>query len=212
MLAVNYGNLGEVCMELGEFKEALDLFEQEHAWMQTLTRVDSDNQDYNFGFILAQRHLGDYYAHIQESSQAVDYYQSAIELTLSSLEMHDDVKRTHLLLAAIRTELAELLIDTDVFKATELIIDTADDLEHWLQEHQGEGEGWLYLAQARTNRYLVAVRTGDKMAAEGLRSQAFAAIAHINKSDRKKFANEINHLMTKLEKSPKAQEAARRVE
>lgn len=212
MLAVNYGNLGKTFVKLGEFNKALDLFEQEHAWMQTLERVDPENRDYAFGYILAKRHLGDYYSHIQESSKAVDYYQSAIKLTMSLLEKHGDIKRSHLLLAAIRTELAELIVDTDFSKATKLIRKTEDDLEHWLQEHQGEGEGWLYLAQARTNSYLVAVRTGNAAAADQIRSQALAAIAHVSQSDRKKFAKEINNIMNKLENSPKALDAAKSME
>ena len=207
MLAVNYGNLGETFIELEEFNKALDLFEQEHAWMQTLKRVDPNNQEYAFGYILAKRHLGDYYSHIKESSKSVDYYQSAIKLTMTLLEEHDDSTRAHLLLAAIRTELAELLIDTDFSKANTLIQKTADDLEHWLQEHTDDGEGWLYLAQARTNSYLVAVQIGDATAADHLQKQAITALSQISKSDRKKFAKEINHIMHKHEKSSKALES-----
>lgn len=59
---------------------------------------------------------------------------------------------------------------------------------------------WLTL----WNRYVAALRTGEAAAIEELKSKAFAAIAHLSKSDRNKFAKEINTLINKLEKSPKA--------
>lgn len=203
MLAVDYGNLGATYLRLGELNKALDLFEQEYAWMQALTRVDPTNQEYTFGYIIAKQHLGEYYSRIKESSKSIEYYQSAIKLTLSLLEKRGDVKRTHFLLAAIRNQLAELFVDTDFSQSTKLIQETVNDLEFWLQEHPNDNEGLLYLAQALTNNYLIAKRTGDTTAASQLQRKILSSLSHISKSNKVKFSKNIDEIIRKLNPSPK---------
>ena len=200
MLAVNYGKLGKTYLALDESREALGFFEQEHAWMQTLARIDPENQDYAIGYILANHHFADFYARTQQRSKAAEHYRFAIKLAASLLEKRGGVRRAHLLLANLRTELVELLVDTNSEAASRLIGEIADDLERWLREHQGEGEGWLYLAQARTNRYRITARTGDAAAADRAAQQALAAIARMSSDDRKKYGKEISRLMTALGK------------
>ncbi len=202
MLAVNYGHLGQTFLELGRPNKALDLYEQEHAWMQTLARIDPDNQNYALGYILAKRHLGDYYARARNRSRSVDHYQSAIQLTRSYLKQHDQVKGGHLLMAAVRTELSGVLAGTDAAKAAALVQETANDLEHWLENNPGEGEGWLYLGKAHATGYSVAVRAGDAASADRARRRTLAAVGRMSQSDRKKFAKDISNVLRNLDEVP----------
>jgi predicted Zn-dependent protease len=161
--------------------------------------VDPKNLDYTFGYILAKRHLGDYHAHHRDLAQAEAYYQSAIELCRSTLQKRADSDQGQLLLASQRTELAELLVESDTPRSKSLIVETSADLEHWLSAHQNSGEGWLYLAQARTNQYLIVKRSGETASAEVSKSAAYTAITRLSQGERKKFAIEIDELLNKLE-------------
>jgi tetratricopeptide (TPR) repeat protein len=202
MLAVNYGHLGKTVLALGRPNEALDLYEQEHAWMQTLTRIDPDNQEYALGQILARRHLGDYYARARNWSRSIEHYRSAIQLTRSYMTRHDRTKVGPLLMAAVRVELAEVLAGTDAAEAVMLIRETTGDVEHWLEEHAGDGEGWLYLGQAYATSFVVAARTGDAAGAGQAKTRSLAAVRRLSQSDRMKFAKEINSILKRLDEIP----------
>lgn len=200
MLAVNYGNLGRTYLELGQHKEALGYFEQEHAWMQTLARIDPSNAEYGSGYVLAKRHLGDFHVRIRQRAKAIDYYRSAIDLARALAQKHGELRRAHLLLAALRVELARLLADTNVEAASGLISQCIEDLEAWLIKYPGEGEGWLYLAQARAQTYRASASTGDTAGTKRAAQQTLSAISRMNKDDRKKYALEIDAVLVSLEK------------
>lgn len=200
MLAVNYGNLGKVHLALGQHREALGYFAQEHAWMQTLASIDPANAEYASGYILAKRHLGDFHARTRQVAKATEHYRSAINLATAFMEKHGEVRRAHLLLAALRVELAGLLADSNAETALRLAGQCIADLDAWLDKHPREGEGWLYLAQARAHMYRIGARTGDAAGAKRAAQQAVAAIARMSTDDRKKYAMEISSVLASLQK------------
>ena len=99
----------------------------------------------------------------------------------------------------MRVDYANFLVDVDSEASHDLIIRTTDHLEAWLQEYPRQEEGWLYLAQSRTNEYLFTKLSGDTKTAEIIRDQVLKTIAGMSKDSRKKYAMEIDTLMKKLQ-------------
>lgn len=199
MLAVDYGKRGQCFVQLGDYDNAMDLFEQEYAWLQALVSVDPENRDYEIFFILAHQHLADLNAKTGNITECKKYYQKAIERALSFLNKDRRNKQSNLLLAAMRVDYANFLVDVDSEASHDLIIRTTDHLEAWLQEYPRQEEGWLYLVQSRTNEYLITKLSGDTKTAEIIRDQVLKTIAGMSKDSRKKYAMEIDTLMKKLQ-------------
>ena len=199
MLATDYGNLGQVLMKLGEQQKALELLSQEHAWSQALHHIDPQNIDYEFDYIISMQHLGDYYGHIDKAPEATDYLRRAISKTQSLLERLQDSRRAHLLLASMRNNLAELLIDSQAEQGKDVLNTAAVELANWLQANQRDDEGWLYMAQLRNNQFVHAMISGDSQLLNGLKDDAMAALANISADARKKYAMEIDDILRRLD-------------
>jgi hypothetical protein len=120
-----------------------------------------------------------------------NYYQKAIERALSFLKKDRQNKQANLLLAAMRVDYANFLVDVNSKVSHDLILRTTDHLEAWLQEYPQQEEGWLYLAQSRTNEYPITVLSGDTQTAEIIRDQVLKTIAGMSKDSRKNMQSRL---------------------
>jgi tetratricopeptide (TPR) repeat protein len=197
MLATNYGNYGRILIQLDEFETAEQFFEQEVALSQVLTGIDPQNLDYAFGRVIAQKNLGDYYFRVDDPSAAAEQYESALARAQALWKLEQS-RRVTLLLARLRTDLAEHLLAEQPEDVTDLIAETESQLERWLESNERDSEAWLYLAQARTNSYLLYKEGSRLKDAEMSARLARDALEQIDDSSRRKFALEIADVLDRL--------------
>jgi len=201
MLATDYGNYGRILIDLEDFGVAEEFFEQESSLSQLLTAIDPQNRDYAFGRVLAHKNLGDYYFRIADTSSGAEQYQSALAKA-ETLWEQDQSRRANLLLAKLKTDLAEHLLAEQPDIVISLVAETAAQLEFWLASNERDSEAWLYLAQARTNAYLLYKGISRVQKADISARQALDALDQIDDSSRRKYVQEIADLLDRLPDEP----------
>jgi tetratricopeptide (TPR) repeat protein len=197
MLATEYGNYGHILVELGEFDTAEEYFEQEVALSQVLTAIDPQNSDYAYGRVIAQKNLGDYYFRVDAPSSGIEQYRSALARA-GELWEQEQSRRVTVLLAKLKTDLAEHLLTEEPDDVIDLIGEAEAHLEGWLESNERDSEAWLYLAQARTNSYLMYTENSRPEEAEIAAQRAKDALEQIDDNSRRKFAREIVDVLDRL--------------